>query len=193
MDFKFLADSIRNIIVDPIKAWDTIHSEDKKTKYLKINLILPLTALAAVSAFLGSYYFINTGLTNAYSVLASIKYFILYYLVIYCTTLIIKEIAKAMNLGMDLDLSFKLVAYSAIPFLLCQILSRVFESFIFINILALYGLYVFWVGVEEMLDPAEQKKIPLLIAATVTFIVLFYSADWILSAVIDKLYFAFFA
>lgn len=193
MDFKFLADSIRNIIVDPIKAWDTIHSEDRKTKYLKINLILPLTALAAVSAFLGSYYFINTGLTNAYSILAGIKYFILYHLVIYFTILIIKEIAKAMNLSMDLNLSFNLVAYSAIPFLLCQILSRVFESFIFINVLALYGLYVFWVGVEEMLDPAEKKKIPLLLAATATFVVLFYSADWILSAVIDKLYFAFFA
>jgi len=193
MDFKFLADSIRNIIVDPIKAWDTIHSEDKKTIYLKINLILPLTALAAVSAFLGSYYFINTGLTNAYSVLASIKYFILYHLVIYFTILIIKEIAKAMNLGMDLDHSFKLVAYSAIPFLLCQILSRVFESFIFINVLALYGLYVFWVGMEEMIDPAEHKKIPFMIAAAVTFIALFYSADWILSAIIDKLYFAFFA
>ena len=193
MDLKFLADSIRNIIVDPIKAWDTIHSENRKAKYININLILPLTILAAVSAFLGSYYFINTGLTNAYSVMAGIKYFILYYLVIYCTALIIKEIAKVMNLGMDLNLSFSLVAYSAIPFLICQILSRVFEFFIFINVLALYGLYVFWVGIEEMIDPAEQKKTPLLIAAALTFIVFFYSADWILSAIIDKVYFAFFA
>ena len=193
MDLKFLADSIRNIIVDPIKAWDTIHSENRKAKYININLILPLTILAAVSAFLGSYYFINTGLTNAYSVMAGIKYFILYYLVFYCTALIIKEIAKVMNLGMDLNLSFSLVAYSAIPFLICQILSRVFESFIFINVLALYGLYVFWVGIEEMIDPAEQKKTPLLIAAAITFIVFFYSADWILSAIIDKVYFAFFA
>ena len=193
MDLKFLADSIRNIIVDPIKAWDTIHSENRKAKYININLILPLTILAAVSAFLGSYYFINTGLTNAYSVMAGIKYFILYYLVIYCTSIIIKEITKVMNLGMDLNLSFILVAYSAIPFLICQILSRVFESFIFINVLALYGLYVFWVGIEEMIDPAEQKKTPLLIAAALTFIVFFYSADWILSAIIDKVYFAFFA
>jgi hypothetical protein len=193
MDFKFLADSIRNIIVDPIKAWDTIHSEDRKTKYLNINLILPLTVLAAVSAFLGSYYFINTGLTNVYSVMAGIKYFILYYLVIYCTALILAEITKVMNLGSDRNLSFNLVAYSAIPFLICQILSRIFESFIFINVLALYGLYVFWVGMEEMIDPEEQKKIPLLIAAALTFVVLFYSTDWILSAIIDKLYFAFFA
>jgi hypothetical protein len=193
MDFKFLADSIRNVTVDPIKAWDTIHSENHEAKFIKINLILPLTILAAVSAFLGSYFFINTGLTNLYSVLAGIKYLILYYLVIYCTALIITEIAKVMNLGTDLNLSLKLVAYSSIPFLICQILSRVFESFIFINVLALYGLYVFWVGMEEMIDPAEHKKIPFMIAAAVTFIALFYSADWILSAIIDKLYFAFFA
>ncbi len=115
MDFKFLADSIRNITVDPIKAWDTIHSENHEAKFIKINLILPLTILASVSAFLGSYFFINTGLTNLYSVLAGIKYLILYYLVIYCTALIIKEIAKVMNLGTDLNLSFKLVAYSCNP------------------------------------------------------------------------------
>ena len=61
--------------------------------------MLPLTILASVSAFLGSYYFINTGLTNLYSVLAGIKYLILYYLVIYCTALIITEIAKAYEPG----------------------------------------------------------------------------------------------
>jgi hypothetical protein len=193
MDLKFLADSIRNIIVDPIKAWDTIHSEERKTNYLKINLILPLTVLASVSAFFGSYYFINTGLTNVYSVMAGIKYFILYYFVINCTALILSEITKLMNLGRDRNFTFILVAYSAVPFLICQILSRIFESFIFINVLALYGLYLFWVGMEEMLDPSEQKKIPLLISAAVTFVVLFYSADWILSALIDKLYFTFFA
>jgi len=72
-------------------------------------------------------------------------------------------------------------------------MSRLFESFIFINVLALFGLYVFWTGMERMTDTPEQKKIPLLIAAAVTFIALFFTADWILSGIMDKLYFAFFA
>jgi Yip1 domain len=192
MDFKFLADTIRNIIVDPVKAWETIYTEDRKVKFTIINL-LSLVVLASVSAFLGSFYFINTGLTNVYSVMAGIKYFILYSLVLSGTTLILAEITKALDLGKDLKTSFKLVAYSSIPFLICQMMSRLFESFIFINVLALFGLYVFWTGMERITDTPEQKKIPLLIAAAVTFIVLFFTADWILSGIMDKLYFAFFA
>jgi Yip1 domain len=192
MDFKFLADTIRNIIVDPVKAWETIYTEDRKVKFTIINL-LSLLVLASVSAFLGSFYFINTGLTNVYSVMAGIKYFILYSLVLSGTTLILAEITKALDLGKDLKTSFKLVAYSSIPFLICQMMSRLFESFIFINVLALFGLYVFWTGMERITDTPEQKKIPLLIAAAVTFIVLFFTADWILSGIMDKLYFAFFA
>ena len=192
MDFKFLADTIRNIIVDPVKAWDTIYTEDRKVRFTIINL-LSLVLLSSVSAFLGSFYFINTGLTNVYSVMAGIKYFILYSLVLSGTTLILAEITKALDLGKDLKTSFKLVAYSAVPFLICQMMSRLFESFIFINVLALFGLYVFWTGMERMTDTPEQKKIPLLIAAAVTFIALFFIADWILSGIMDKLYFAFFA
>ena len=193
MDFKFLADSIRNIIVDPVKAWETIYSEDRKVNYTVLNLLLPLVLLAALSAFLGSYYFVNTGLTNSYSVIAGIKYFILYSLVISGTTIILAEITKTLGLGKDLKTSFRLVAYSSIPLLICQIMSRVFESFIFINVLALFGLYIFWTGMERMTETPDHKKIPLMIAAFVTFIVMYFLADWILSGIMDKLYFAFFA
>jgi hypothetical protein len=193
MDFKFLTDSVKNIIVDPSKAWDIINSENRSGKYINISLILPLILLASVSALLGSFFFINTGLTDAYSVLAGIKYLILYYLVIYGTALILTEITKAIDLGRDINLAFKLVAFSSIPFLLCQIVSRLFESFLFINVLALFGLYVFWVGMEKIKNPPEQRKVTLLIAAAITFVVVFYFADWILSGLFDKLYFTFFA
>jgi hypothetical protein len=193
MDFKFLTDSVKNIIVDPSKAWDIIQSENRNVKYVKVSLILPLILLASVSAFLGSYFFINTGLTDVYSVLAGIKYIVLYYLVIYGTSLILAEITKVLDIGMDFNLTFKLIAYSSIPFLICQIVSRLFESFLFINVLALFGLYVFWVGAEKIINPPERKKAPLLIVALITFVLLFYFADWILSGLFDKLYFTFFA
>jgi hypothetical protein len=193
MDFKFLTESVKNIIADPSKAWDIINSENRNGKYINISLILPLILLASVSALLGSFFFINTGLTDAYSVLAGFKYFILYYLVIYGTALILAELTKVIDLDRDKNLTFKLVAYSSIPFLLCQVVSRLFESFLFINVLALFGLYVFWVGMEKMMNPPEQRKATLLIAAAIIFVVLFYTADWILSGLFDKLYFTFFA
>lgn len=193
MDFKFLSHRIRNIILNPEKTWDAIHYENKPVKYVRGSFILPLIFLVALSAFLGSLLFTNTAVSEVYSVLVGVKYFLLLCFVIYGTAFFFKEFTKALDLGTDFNLSFKIIAYSSAPFLLCQIISRLFESFIFVNVLALYGLYIFWTGVEKMINPPENKKIPMLISVTVVFIVLIVVGNWVLTQVMDKLYFAFFS
>jgi hypothetical protein len=193
MDFKFLSHRIKNIILNPEKAWDAIHYENKPVKYVKGSFFLPLTILVAISAFLGSILFTNVGVSWAYSVLVGLKYFLLLFFVIYGTAFIFNEITNALDLGRNFDSSFKIIAYSSAPFLLCQIISRVFESFIFVNVLALYGLYIFWTGVEKMINPPEQKKVTLLISAAVVFVLLIVMGNWVLTQIIDKLYFAFFS
>jgi hypothetical protein len=193
MNFKFLVHSVYSIISNPAKEWDTIQSENKPVKYIIRNLFFPLIIMAAAAAFLGSLLFTRVVLLKAYPVLTGVKYFILIYLVIFGTAFIFKEITNAFGFGRDFNLSFKLIAYSSIPFLICQIISQLFESFIFINVLAFFGLYIFWTGVGKLLHPPEQKKLPLLIAATLIFVVLFLVTNWLLSIVFDKFYYVFIA
>jgi hypothetical protein len=193
MDFKFLVHSVKKIILNPGEAWDVIHSENKPVKYFRRNLFYPLIILASVSAFLGSILFTNTEFSKVYSVLTGVKYFILLYLVVFVTAFIFKEITNAFGLGKDFDVAFKIITCSAVPFLLCQILSRLFESLIFVDVLAFFGLYILWTGIEKMIDPPEQKKLLLLISASATFIALFFIFNWILTFVVDKLFFTFFS
>jgi hypothetical protein len=193
MDFKFLWNRIRYLILDPDKAWHSIYNENRPLQFVKRNYFFPLLILVSLSAFLGSLLFINTGVSEFYSVLAGIKYFILFFIVIHATTFIFREILKALDITADFSSSFKIILYSLSPLLLCQIISRLFESFIFINVLALYGLYIFWVGVEIMLNPPEHKKIPLLISVSVALVALFIITSWLLTLVVDKVYFTFFA
>jgi len=96
-------------------------------------------------------------------------------------------------MGRNFTVSFKIIAYSLTPLLLCLVLNLLFESLFFINILAFYGLYIFYTGAEKMLNPPEHKKIPMLIAVSVTVIVLFIAANWILTRIIDRIYFTFLA
>lgn len=193
MNFKFLVNRLKGIILNPTDTWDVIHSENKTASYLKWNLLLPVILLTGVSAFLGSFLFINTGLSEIYSILSGVRYLVLFYVVIYATAFVLAETIKAIDTGRDFSISFEIIAYSAVPFLICQIVSRLFESFIFINVLALYGLYIFWTGIGKMINPPENKKIKLMIAAVLAFIVSLYVGDWILTRVVDKLYFAVFA
>jgi len=190
MDFKFLSHRIRNIILNPVRAWEAICSENRPIRDVRDSFFFPLVTLVAVSAFLGSLLFTNTELSWVYNVLTGIKYLILLPVVIYVTSLACREITKRLDLNCDFVSSFKIIAYSSGPFLLCQILSRLFESFIFVNILALYGLYIFWTGIEKMLDPPEQRKLLLMIATTAVYILTFVVANWLLSKIVDGLYFS---
>jgi hypothetical protein len=193
MDYKFLYHRIKYIILDPVKAWDEIHSDNRPIKDVRNSFFFPLITLVAIAAFLGSVIFANTGLSVIYSILVGIKYFLLLCLVIYATAFIFREITYAMDMGRDFTISFKMIVYSIAPFLICQMVSRIFESFIFINILALYGLYIFWIGAEKMLNPPEHKKMPMLIAATLTMIGLYIAANFFLTMIIEKFYFAIFS
>jgi hypothetical protein len=53
-------------------------------------------------------------------------------------------------------------------------------------------LYIFWVGVERMLNPPEHKKMPILIATTVSIILILFGTNWLLSTLLDRIYFSFF-
>jgi Yip1 domain len=193
MDFKFLVHTVRSIILDPVREWDVIRTENKSGSFFSRSLLFPLLITASVSAFLGSFLFTNTELTNAYSVLIGVRYFIMLYLIIIITTFIFKEITIVFGYDMAFKSSFKIIVCSLVPFFLCQIISRLFESFIFINILSFYGLYILWTGIANMINPEERKKIFLMISAAAAFIVLLFFANWILTLVFDKLYFSIFA
>jgi hypothetical protein len=193
MDFKFLVRTVGNIILDPVREWDVIHTENRPASFFNRSLFFPLLILVSVSAFLGSFLFINTELTNVYSVLTGIRYFLLLYLVVVCTSFIFKEITNGFGFAMDFSLSFKIVTCSVVPFLLCQLLSRIFESFIFVNILSFYGLYILWSGIGKMINPPGREKNLMMISAAAAFIALFLISNWILILVLDKLYFSIFA
>ena len=122
-----------------------------------------------------------------------IKCFLLFYITIYASAFILKEITNTLDLGKKFAVSFRLIVFSVVPFLLCQVLSRFFESLLFVNVLALYGLYIFWTGAESILTPPANKKMPLLIAAVISFTGIYIVTNLLLTMLIDRIFFKFFS
>jgi hypothetical protein len=192
MEYKFFLNGIKNIILNPVKAWEIIDSENRPVKVVRDWFLFPLIMLVSVSAFAGSLVFINSKLSAVYSLFVAIKCFGLFYFVTYASAVILKEITYPLDLGRDFDISFRIIVYSMTPFLICQIFSRLFESLLFVNIMGLYGLYIFWVGAEKMLDLPQYKKMPMLIASFFAMVGIFIATDILLTKLIDKIYYAFF-
>lgn len=193
MNYKFFLQGITNTILNPAKAWDTIDSENKPIKLVRDSFFFPLIILVSVSAIAGSLIFTNTKLSPIYSLFTGMKSFTILYLTVYATSIIFSEITHPLDLGKDFTISFRIIVFSIAPFLICQIFSRLFESLLFVNIIGLYGLYIFWIGVEKMLAPPHYKKMPLLIATVVTLAGIYIVTSFVLTSLIDKVYFAYFA
>jgi hypothetical protein len=132
-------------------------------------------------------------LSLVYSILFSIKCFIVIITAVYATSYLLGEITYPLDLGRDFNHSFSMVVFSVTPFLMCQILSRLFESLLFVNIIGFYGLYIFWIGAEKLLNPPQYKKMPLLIAVFITFTGIYIATDLLLSMITDRVFYLFFA
>jgi hypothetical protein len=190
---KFFLIVVKNIVMNPVKAWESIDSDNRSVSVIRNTFLFPLIALVSVSAIAGSLIFTGSHLSPIYSLLTGIKCFILFYFTIYASAYILKEITYPLDLGRDYAVSFRLIVYSAVPLLICQFFSRLFESLLFVNVISLFGLYIFWTGIERMLTPPAQKKIPLLIATVITFAAIFIGTNLLLTKLIDKIYYLFFA
>ncbi len=190
---KFLPLLVKDIISNPAKAWETINSEIEPARVTRNNLLFPLIILVSASAIAGSLIFTNSQLSPVYSVLVGIRCFLLFYIAVYATAFVLKEITYSLDLGRSFTISFRLIVYALVPFLLCQFFSRFFESLLFVNVLAFYGLYIFWTGSEKMLNTPAHKKMPLLIAAFVSFVGIYVLTNLLFKMLTDKIFFKFFS
>jgi hypothetical protein len=193
MNYKFFLRGVKNIISNPISIWNTTDSKNIPVKLLRSSLLFPMIILVSISAAVGSLIFTNPELSTSYSIFTGAKCLIVLLFTVYATTYILTGTTYPLDLGKNFNVSFSLIVYSIVPFLLCQIVSRLLESLLFINVLGLYGLYIFWSGAEKMLNPPNYKKMPLLIASTVSFIGIYVATNLALTMLIDRVYFSYFA
>jgi hypothetical protein len=193
MDYRFLLNGIKNILLNPSKYWKTIYSENTPLNLIRNSFLLPLVIIVSIALITGSLLFFNTELSILYSILMGIRIFLVLIVTIYITAYIIGEITYPLDLGKDFNISFRLVVFSLTPFMLCQIVSSVFESLLFVNLLGMYGLYIFWTGVDIMLKPPQYKRMPMLIASTVVLIAIYVITGLFLTMLTDRIYYAYFA
>jgi uncharacterized membrane protein len=191
MDYKFLLISLKNILLDPLKTWETIDTENRSIKVIRNSYLIPLLLLVALASIAGSLLFMNTELSPVYSILEGIKTFLSLFITVYLSALIFKEITYPLDLGRDFKVSFRIITFSLTPLFLTMFVSSLFESLLFVNILALYGLYILWTGAEKLLSPPQHKKMPLVIASFITIAGIYSITVIILNMLFERVFYAF--
>ncbi|HVN57127.1 MAG TPA: hypothetical protein VMT63_02410 [Bacteroidales bacterium] len=193
MDYKFFLRQIWISVISPSKVLAEIPGQSHSIRHIRNNLFFPLLVIVAICSFLGSVFFANVTLQPVYSIFLSLKFVILDLILVYLSALVFREIAKALDLQADYSWSFKILVYTMIPFFLCQVVSLLFESLAFVNILSLYGLRTIWLTGESLLNTPAHKRVPMLVANFIVITELYIGGAIALTSVIDRIYFHFFA
>jgi hypothetical protein len=102
--------------------------------------------------------------------------------------IIIHGLASSFDSKKDLNSCYKLVAYSSTPVFISYIIYGLFPSVSFVLLFSVYGIYLFWKGVEIILETKEESKFSFVTVSIVITLCIYYFTDVILSGIVASLY-----
>ena len=79
--------------------------------------------------------------------------FLVFFITVYVTALSVSEITYPLDLGKNFQYFIQADCVFSYSLSFLPDFKPLFESLLFVNILALYGLYIFWTGAEKLLNP----------------------------------------
>jgi hypothetical protein len=170
-----LQDRVIKILTTPKTEWPVIAAESTDVAKLYTGYIAILAAIPAVGSFLGStmiglpilgktpmtYAFVTMVLTYAAS-LASV----------YISALVIDKLAPSFDSTPNFIQALKLVAYSLTAGWVAGVLNIIPMLGILTLLAAVYGIYLFYLGLPVMMKTPEAKVIIyMVVSAVVIFVV----------------------
>ncbi len=192
MDFRLLYNRIRLIFSHPHSMWKEVNEEDKSVMSVRTSFLMPVAILVTISSLLGNIFLRNSGLSVLYPVLMALKDLITIILSVELATFAVTEISTAFTHTRSFSVNFKLIIYSITPFLVSLIITRLFPSLIFLNLAGLYGFFLLWEGIPAMITLAGEYRLRYHLLVALSVIIFYFAIGWLMTALLDGLYFTIF-
>ncbi len=182
-----IVDTIRENVLNPKEFWKA-QKESTETQSSRVyGFFIPLLIVVAAAVFLGEF-FKSSHFYMGYAVWKAVREVVLFILQYLVAVFFTNELIKTFKGKKDIVAVRKLVLFSMTPFLLVSILTGLFQFLYVLDILGIYGFYIFWLGANELLELPKEKKDSYII---ITILVNFFMFSF-LSILLSKLLTAYF-
>lgn len=163
---------IKNILISPKNEWEVVVGENTPHLKLFTTYVLPLSLISAIAAFIG-YGLIGYSVFGIrfhsiqWGVCQAMVQWLSMVVGVYVTAFVIDILAANFGTKKDFNKSFSLVAYSYTPVFLsgifCILPLLSWMSFF----VAIYGLFLLFIGLQPMTKVPAEKKIGYLVVSLV--------------------------
>jgi len=174
-----LTERTKNILLQPVQEWSIIDKEPGSTAELYRSYIAPLAAIGPVASIIGlSIFGIGVPLGGSYRVplTSAIGHAVTTYVFAligtYVLALIIDALAPTFRGSKNNFQALKIAAYSSTPAWLAGIFNLI-PTLAFLHILALYSLYLLYLGLPILMKAPQEKALPYTIVVIIAAILIF--------------------
>jgi hypothetical protein len=162
------------ILTAPQQEWPVIASEPADVPTLYRSYIAILAAIPAIAIFLGLMV-IGMPIAGRFGMSAALSAGLSTYVSSLVTPLIaaivIAKLAPSFQSISDITQALKLVAYASTPGWIAGVLYLVFALSPLVLIAALYGIYLFYLGLPVVMKTPQDKVVPFMVVAALIVIV----------------------
>lgn len=175
MDLKTRA---TNILTKPAVEWPVIAAEHTTPTELMTSYALPLAAIPAVCGFIGQTMIgipvpfagtIRIGMARGLS--GAVLQLVFALLGAYIAALVIEKLAPTFKSSGDTTQALKLVVFASTPVWIAGVLSIIPALGLLSVIAALYGVYLFYLGLSPLMKTPEGQVIPYMVVSALVMIV----------------------
>jgi hypothetical protein len=172
-----LVDRAKSIILTPNQEWELIEREQYEIKDLYTNYVMILAAIPAVAGFIGFSIVPLGGILSKYGIPipAGIAHMVLDYLFglgsVYVLALIIDAFAPTFGGEKNMLQAMKLAVFSSTAAWLAGIFF-ILPALSILYLLALYSLYLLYVGLPLLMNVREDKHAPYFVVICVMTLVI---------------------
>ena len=178
MEFKLFLKLIIDFIKNPKETWEYIDINKYSTKNIFIDFLMPLVIIGSSFKLIGRFTnFEDYSAINA--ILTCISFILISLSIIYISSWIINELLPKFKSDKNFILVFVLISFSSFPAIISSALSSLHPNLSFLNILSVYSIVLFWVGVNQLLQIPKEHiigfvLISLIIIISVSLIISFF-------------------
>lgn len=182
---KKIVSRIRRLHSNPFAEWELIKAETGNIAWHMNKMVYPSCFLIALATFVG-YFFTSLYSIYSYSFLfvclKAVAVFCEAYFTLLVSYLIIKEIPFKIKLKIEDKSLFVLMAYSFSTFWAASFIAGILADYknlsIFLKFTGLYGVLIFWIGSDILLNIHSQQKSKFVYLALAIVLVVYFLIHW---------------
>jgi len=186
MDFAFIVQRAKAILLTPKEEWPVIEAEQADHKRILLTWLLPLSLIPALASFIGHGIFGFGGMHFAIGL--GVRHLVIQLISVlggaYVTAFIINALADTFASRKNFDKAFALVAYTYTPICLGGIFQIVPALASLGSLIGLYGLYLLYVGLPPLMKTPAEKSTAYFVVSLICIIAVFF----VLSAVLATIF-----